>query len=100
MKTKITVADINVTFKQEGYGRQGLYVNGNHLMSVFPNFEEHFGITHTDNAFGKQDEQGNEIVGEYIDESGNETEIYESKEKFMIEKYHAEIEQLLEEEEN
>lgn len=89
--------DINITFKQEGYGRKGLYVNGYYLMSVFPNFDEHFGAIQYNNASAKVDENGNDIPGEYIDDSGSDVDVYFSKEQYMIDKYHDEIVDLLNE---
>lgn len=100
---KIESYEINVSFKQEGYGRQGLYVNGHYLMSVFPNFEEYFGVIREDDAFIRTndndqfiDEDGNVVKSpEYMDCQGNTTNIYQSKEQFMIDNYHDDITRLL-----
>lgn len=42
---------LSFTVRQKGYGRQGLYVSGCHLMDVFPNIEEHFNLAHKDSVF-------------------------------------------------
>lgn len=101
---ELSVEHITVSLKQEGYGRQGLYVNGTYIMSVFPNFDEHFNICHIDDAFVFQDEDGN-----LTDENGNESDtevyhdgsgraldgIYTSKEEYVIDHLLNEVEQAL-----
>lgn len=68
MKTIAELREIygkpNFTTKQEGYGRKGLFVEFGfrgddgrfYIQSVYPNIEEHFGITHESDAFYNEEE--------------------------------------------
>jgi hypothetical protein len=89
MKT-ITLSADNIAgyhTKQEGYGRQGLYLlvaeegidpQTIYWGSVFPNVREHWGLHTTDEVFPKlgdeRDHDGEpvEIEGEFVDCSGND----------------------------
>jgi hypothetical protein len=63
---------LRFTTKQAGYGRQHLYVEGYHLMDVFPNIKEHFGIVHEDDSFYDEETDtyhngnGNEIDEDFL----------------------------------
>lgn len=76
------------TTKQKGYGRQGLYANGVHIQDVFPNVEEHFGLTHENDAF--YDEEN----GIYTDYDGNETTVYQDLDEWLSENFESELEEL------
>jgi hypothetical protein len=103
MKTTTTELHTFKT-KQEGYGRQGLYVDINgewhYLGSVFPNVKEHFNIdTHEElflrvNEAGDYipDERGNEV---YTDGSGNVVNAVDSINGFLSAHYAEEIEEII-----
>ena len=72
----------NFTFttKQKGYGRQGLYANGEYIMDVFPNIDEYFEIEHENDVFF------NEETEIYTDCNGNEIEeenIYSDRDEWL-----------------
>ena len=82
---------VNYKTKQEGYGRQGLYVeldgyDGYHFVkSVFPNIMEYADAVLFEDAFELRcDEcrddffQCDECEGKYTDHSGIEKEVYDS----------------------
>ena len=80
--------------KQKGYGRQGLYFDFNgetyHVIDVFPNVDEHFNITHDNNAFYDDDEDV------YNDCNGNELNgVYSDKDEWLFNNLKQEIGQVL-----
>ena len=81
------------TTEQEGYGRKGLYFSFQgekyYIQSVFPNVEEHFGITYENDCFFCEE------TGIYTDCNGNETTPYSDLDYFLSEKFKEEIGQIL-----
>ena len=92
------MSTFNFTAKQEGYGRQGLYFQFDgkqyFIQSVFPNVEEHFGITYENDCFY------NEETKIYTDCDGNETTPYSDLDTYLTENFKAEIGKILDEEIN
>ena len=83
----------NFTTKREGYGRQGLYFSFDgtsyFIQSVFPNVEEHFGLTHENDCF--HDEERNV----YLDSCGNETTPYSDLDAFLTERFKEDVGRIL-----
>jgi hypothetical protein len=87
------MATFNFTTKQEGYGRQGLYFifdnTLHYIQSVFPDVEEHLGITHENDCFYDEETET------YTDCDGNETTPYSDLDLFLTEMFKEEIGRIL-----
>lgn len=87
------MGSLNFSKKQAGYGRQELYFHFDNekffVQSVFPNVEEHFGITHNENCFYDEDKKI------YTDCNGHETTPYSNLDEFLTESLKERIGEIL-----